>query len=133
MYTASKNQLGNVDNPHQGRAKRVLCVCSAGLLRSPSLANVLHKELEYNTRACGTAQGFALIPLTEALIWWAEEIVFVDEECMDYMTFDAVLEVARREHPKENFKKIVLNVPDNYDYGDEELESILFKQYMETN
>lgn len=27
------NRLGNADNPYQDRYKRVLCVCSAGLLR----------------------------------------------------------------------------------------------------
>jgi predicted protein tyrosine phosphatase len=30
------NRLGNCKNYHQGKFKRVLCVCSAGLLRSPT-------------------------------------------------------------------------------------------------
>ena len=48
------NRLGNSRNIYQGKDKRVLCVCSAGLLRSPTAANVLHKEFGYNTRACGS-------------------------------------------------------------------------------
>ena len=78
MIIAKLNQLANVGNPFQGKAKKVLCVCSAGLLRSPTLANVLHRQFGFNTRAVGYCQEYALIPISQALIWWADEIVFVN-------------------------------------------------------
>jgi predicted protein tyrosine phosphatase len=39
----------------------------------------------YNTRACGTSEGFALIPLSTALLHWADEIYVVADECKHVM------------------------------------------------
>ena len=58
----SMNRMWNVSNPWQGDAKRVLCVCSAGLLRSPTAAKVLYDEYGYNTRAAGLATDCSDIP-----------------------------------------------------------------------
>lgn len=126
MIKATRNQLGNVKNPYQGGAKRVLCVCSAGLLRSPTLANLLHTEFGHNTRAAGSNEAFALIPVSEALIHWADEIVFVNSENFQECLFhnDALEEIIRE-------KAIVLSVEDNFPYGDAVLQSILFDQYRE--
>lgn len=127
MINATKNQLTNVLNPFQGDSKKVLCVCSAGLLRSPTLANVLHKELGYNTRACGTAENFALVPMSEALVHWADEIVFVDMHCKDYIRID--MQELLEEY-KSDIKFITLDVEDDYNYMDDELQIILLEQYM---
>lgn len=55
-------------NPYQGQYKRVLCVCSGGILRSPTAAWVFSNEpYSFNTRAAGT-ESFALIRLDPALI-----------------------------------------------------------------
>lgn len=67
------------DNPYQGSRPRILFACSAGLLRSPTGAQVA-SDYGYNTRACGTAQRYALIPLSVNLIHWAHKIVFVEDE-----------------------------------------------------
>lgn len=73
------NRLANVGNPYQGKFKRVLCVCSAGLLRSPTTALVLSQELyNHNTRAAGLNKEYALIPVDAALIEWADEIVCME-------------------------------------------------------
>lgn len=128
MFEATRNQLANITNPSQGKSRKVLCVCSAGLLRSPTLANVLHKNMGYNTRACGTASNFALIPITEALIYWADEIVFVDEDCKTYLSDDAKDELRNCEA-----QIITLNIPDSYDYGDSVLEDIIWQQYLLTD
>lgn len=127
MIHATRNQLTNISNPYQGTAKKVLCVCSAGLLRSPTLANILHKELGYNTRACGTAENFALIPISEALIHWADEIVFVDEYCKTYLDIETEEELSSVEA-----SVFTLDVPDNFDYDNAELKDILLKQYLKT-
>lgn len=116
------NRLANVSNRFQGSAKRVLCVCSAGLLRSPTAANVLHKEYGFNTRACGASEEYALIQLDEVLIAWADELVFVEQRVYD-MAWDNYKDLLK------NKKNVVLNVPDMYEWGDPKLEAIIKEQY----
>lgn len=87
MILSKRNQLSNIHNVAQTFTKRVLCVCSAGLLRSPTLAKVIQEEYEYNVRACGTSKEYALIPITEALISWADIIIFVNKE--NYLQLDS--------------------------------------------
>ena len=43
------------NNPYQGTDKKLLFVCSAGLLRSATAANLFAKK-GYNTRGCGSAE-----------------------------------------------------------------------------
>ena len=70
------NRLANCHNEFQGDWKKVLCVCSAGLLRSPTIAWVLsNPPWNCNTRACGTDAEYALIPMDKVLLEWADEIV----------------------------------------------------------
>lgn len=126
MIKCSRNQLYNVGNTAQGGDKKVLCVCSAGLLRSPTLANTLHKEFGYNTRAVGSCKDFALIPITQALIWWAEEIVFVNVD--NFLELD---EDEKQEIEDVGVKKVILNIPDDFDYGDAHLERVIIQQYRE--
>ena len=66
------------DNMYQGVRGRLLFVCSAGMLRSPTAANVATKS-GYNARSCGSAP-YALIPLSVNLIHWANKIYFMNEE-----------------------------------------------------
>lgn len=126
MIKGTRNQLHNVGNPHQGHDRKVVVVCSAGLLRSPTLANKLHNEFGYNTRAVGACKSFALIPISQALIWWADEIVFVDAEA--YLELD---QEEKDEIEAVGVKKIILNIPDDFEYGDHWLEGIGLTQYME--
>jgi predicted protein tyrosine phosphatase len=65
------------DNKYQGLAARHLYVCSAGLLRSPTAAEVAI-SLGYNARSCGSAT-YALIPISVNLIHWANKIFFMEE------------------------------------------------------
>ena len=75
------NRFENAHNRWQGKYKRVLCVCSAGLLISPTTAFVLSNiPYNYNTRSAGIDSSFALIPVDEVLIEWADEIVCMSEE-----------------------------------------------------
>jgi len=76
---SQRNQLANAHNRYQGNTPKALCVCSAGLLRSPSIAKYL-TEQGFNTRACGTSQDYALVPLSTALMEWADYIFVVDGE-----------------------------------------------------
>lgn len=115
------NKLHNLSNPYQGTSKRVLCVCSAGLLRSPTAANVLHQELGYNTRACGINPEYALIGFDDALANWADEIVAVHPDVAGNI-------------PKLWASKVtVLNIPDIFAYDDEELKRRILAQYKDTH
>lgn len=114
------NALHNVKNPYQGNTKKVLCVCSAGLLRSPTAAKVLYDEYGYNTRACGVYEEYALIPLTELLLVWADEIVFMNHEH---------LEEAEEKFGKITTNLLVLEIPDKYPYMDPELQKLIFERY----
>ena len=113
------NRLANTSNEYQGPYKRVLCVCSAGLLRSPTAALVLSQEpFNYNTRAAGLDVDFALIPVDDVLVKWADEIV-----CMS---------VFHREELKKITSKpvICLYIPDSYMYRDAELQQLIKDKYL---
>lgn len=120
------NRLGNCHNRYQGDDARVLCVCSAGLLRSPTAANVLHEEFGYNTRACGVSEEYALIILDEVLIEWADEIVFMDR--------DHYQEAKHSYGAMMKDKRIyILGVPDKYEYMNEELKALILKNYNDAH
>lgn len=122
MIKATRNQLANVSNIYQTKAKRVLCVCSAGLLRSPTTANVLHAEYGYNTRAAGSSEDFALIPVTEALLHWADEVVFVNLDNAYAMDKEqcAILKNKVVKH---------LNLPDEFNWNNDRLKDEILRQY----
>ena len=117
-----RNRLANLTNGYQGYRKKVLCVCSAGMLRSPTAAWVLSNEpFGYNTRAVGTSQEYALIPIDAAHCIWADEIVVMDT------TQKILVEDLLNEYGVDPsaIPVHVLDVPDNYGFRDEELVEIL--------
>ena len=121
MQNNTFNRIHNSKNPYQTNIKKVLCLCSAGLLRGPTAANVLHRTYGYNTRSAGVTDAFALILADDVLYNWADEIVTVEDS------------VAR--HIPEAFldKVTVLNVPDMFTYMAPELQEIILKQYKEVD
>jgi len=127
MIKASRNQKYNVGNLAQGQTKKVLTVCSAGLLRSATLANFLVKEYGYNVRNCGTVDAYALIPISEALVLWADEIVFVNRENFKHVESDLNLVL------NGDLSKVkVLNIEDSYDFNSPKLIEICRKQYEDS-
>ncbi len=119
------NRLHNMKNPNQGKAKKVLCVCSAGLLRSPTLAWILSNEpFNYNTRAVGTSNDYALIALDEVQLQWADAVVFVDDNnhisaCYDFKELI------------DNMEHYVLDIPDIYKFRHPKLVEIATQQLKE--
>ena len=101
------------NNPYQGDAKRLLFVCSAGLLRSPTGANQSGTR-GFNTRSCGSNQAYALVNLSVNLILWAHRIVFVNFENFK-QAIDTFAPVDYESTIKE--KSIVLDIPDNFEYN----------------
>lgn len=115
------NRMGNARNPYQGDFPRVLCVCSAGLLRSPTAALVLAQEpFNFNTRAAGVALEYALIPVDEVLLSWADMVVF-----MEASHFRAVKEDSALARHIEDKTCVVLNIPDKYEYRQPELVELI--------
>ncbi len=113
------NRLHNCNNLWQGAAKRVLCVCSAGLLRSPTAAIVLNREFGWNTRAVGLDVGYALIPIDIVHIKWADEIVCMDAD--QKMNLELMCE-------RQDFSPPLIHnmdIPDNYVWMDAELQEVI--------
>lgn len=107
------------NNQYQGKDKRILFVCSAGLLRSATAARIYAGK--YNTRAAGSAE-YALIPVTPELLLWADEVVFVNGynaqqvyRKFDMDTFDCVT--------------VELDIPDDYEHMHPELIKAFKEQY----
>lgn len=111
---------GVVNNPYQGSDKRVLFVCSMGILRSATAARIYAHR--YNTRSAGS-WGDALIPLTSMLLAWAHEIVFVNKENFDNAVSEFGPEVFKETPTK------VLNIPDRFPHMHPELVKAFEEQY----
>jgi predicted protein tyrosine phosphatase len=113
------NRKFNSKNMYQGDFKRVLCVCSAGLLRSPTTAFVLSQApYNFNTRAAGIVPAFALVPVDEVLLEWADEIV-----CME-PTHKIALEALGTKKPI-----FCLNITDSFEYRDPTLIHLIKEKY----
>lgn len=113
------------DNPYQGTDHRALFICSAGILRSATMANYYAKK-GWNTRSAGSHE-YALIPVSANLLAWADQIYFVNQE-----NFLAVMDVWGNSEFTDKLKKaIVLNIPDNYEYNNAKLLKIIVEQMDE--
>ena len=115
---------GIYSNPYQGSDKKVVFVCSMGILRSATAARIYARK--YNTRSAGTWED-ALIPLTESLIIWADEVVFMQKSNVEqaYRRFihDESILMTLEDKAK------VLNIPDNYEHMHPKLVEAFEEQY----
>lgn len=115
---------GVFNNPYQGTDRKVVFVCSMGILRSATGARIYaHK---YNTRTAGTWND-ALVPLSENLVLWADQIVFVNTEnytqaLKRFQDYEALVNTV-------SDKAVVLNIPDNYEHMHPELIKAFEEQY----
>jgi predicted protein tyrosine phosphatase len=111
-------------NRFQGDYKRVLTVCSAGILRSATAAHVLcQRPFNFNTRNVGTAP-YALIPLTDDLIMWADEVVCMENEHKNV--------VMNKMMSMDLYKPItVLDIEDIYEYRNPKLVKLIKQRYKE--
>lgn len=124
-------RFGAVSNPYQGKDRKVLFVCSMGILRSATGARIYaHK---YNTRCAGTYDE-ALIQVSIPLLSWADHIVFVHKDnyqqavqfCYDHAESD--------QFPHEVMdKSFVLTIPDQYEHMHPEIIKAYNEQYEPVN
>lgn len=115
-------------NVFQGDQTRLLFVCTAGLLRSPTCATI-GAQLGFNARSAGSEDQYALIPVTWNLIQWADFIVFVEQN-----NYDEVLEKFSENEIaigviKE--KARVWGIPDNYEYMEKMLVARIKDKFQE--
>ena len=111
------NALWNCKNPYQGRYKKVLTVCSAGLLRSPTIAWYLQSISDWNCRAAGL-HDYALIQVDDVLVEWADMIICADRD--KYNLLKSSFGDRLGDKPVYNF-----NIPDVYQYKEPELIEII--------
>ncbi len=112
------------NNPYQGNDKRVLFVCSAGILRSATAARIYARK--YNTRCAGSEE-YALIPISDDLILWANEIVFVNGE--NYRKFARQYADLIPELKASGKKIVILDIPDRHEHMAPELIAEFERQY----
>lgn len=103
--------LGQLNLAAQGDYKRVLFVCSGGMLRSATCAHWATVFKEWNTRSAGTMDA-ALPPVHPNVVEWAEVIY-----CME----DTHAAQVKKLFPWAAEKIKVLNIPDRFCYRDPEL------------
>lgn len=117
---SNMNRLATLTNKFQGTYRRVLCVCAAGLLRSPTAAVILSQPpFNFNTRAAGINDNFALVIADNFLVEWADEIVCMtsdQEESLRFMCDKPI---------------ICLDIEDDYEYRDPELIKLILERYVE--
>lgn len=126
------NRLGNVHNRFQNYKKfpRVLCVCSAGLLRSPTTAYVLSQEpFNKNTRAAGLEREYALVPVDQALLEWADEVVCMNDE--QALHLKVRLAAWAKESGTKPVEVINLNIPDEFEYRNAILCAMIADRYTQ--
>jgi len=113
-------------NISQGLQRKIVFVCSVGMLRSPTAA-VIGSKLGLNARSCGSST-LALIPLSANLIRWADWIVFMKYE--NYKQSKKTFQETEFQDDLEE-KSLAWDVPDIYNYMDDGLVYILETQIKE--
>jgi predicted protein tyrosine phosphatase len=128
-----RNQLGVLFNVYQGETKKVLTVCSAGCLRSPTAAHILSSPpFNFNTRCAGTSSEYAIIPVTEALITWADVILVMDSYQQKYINDLQNKLFNEKDNWAYDFKlKEVINleIEDDFAYRDPYLVEIMTDKF----
>lgn len=119
-------RIGNLSNMHQGEYRKVLCVCTGGLLRSPTAAVVLSQDpFHFNTRSAGTDPNYALNKVDNLLLMWCDEIVVMEKE------HEVVIGNMLTGLGSFGKKPIVnLDIPDQYPYRDPRLMEMISVRYQ---
>ena len=113
MKKLTKSQAMVLKNQAMGESLKVLCICSVGCLRSPTIANYLYTEYDCNVRSCGVDVENALIPVSNRLVFWAKRLVFADMKT--YLKFlDFGFDLVGKEIQ-------ILDIPDEFDYDSPKL------------
>lgn len=131
----SESLIGRLQNAHNFNQrydlyKRVLCICSGGLLRSPTHAYALSQDpFNFNTRSAGIDTYHCLTAVDDVLVEWADEFVVMDvgqkRQLLDRYG-DAIVSSHR---PKGSALIVVMNIPDRFQYRDPQLIDLIKSRY----
>jgi predicted protein tyrosine phosphatase len=128
MIKSPMNAIHNARNPNQGKHYKCLCVCSAGVLRSPTAAEVLSRDpWNFNTRAVGLLEDFALVPISTTLIQWADIIVVMEYSQKEFIEMNA--DEALHDDWGNKKKIYSLNIPDEFEFRDPELIRLIGERF----
>lgn len=117
-------RLTAAGNSAQGSFRRVLCVCSVGMLRSPTVAEVLSREpFGYNTRSAGIDEDYALVVVDKPLLNWAQEIVVMEPD------HRRQVENLLADYMLNPVPVLCLDIPDDFDFREPRLVSMVPKRY----
>lgn len=108
-------------NPYQGDSKKVVFVCSGGILRSATAAHWAAEHLRWNTRSAGIYEE-AIPHVTRNLLVWAERIYCMERYHADY--------ISTRFNKEFDDKIKILNVKDKYRYMEYDLTNYL-REYFD--
>lgn len=90
------------------------------------MAWVLSNEpYNYDTRSCGTDGPYSPVPLSRALVNWAQEIV-----CAEHLHSGHVNTILKEMGIERPVK--VLRIPDEYDLREPRLVELIKERYKET-
>ena len=126
------NQRGVIFNAYQGKYKKVLTVCSAGCLRSPTAAHILSSEpWNFNTRCAGTSKEYAIVAVDEALVSWADVILCMDSDQQRFINeIQNKLAAEASEMFEYDYKQVInLEIEDEFAYRDPRLVEIMTEKF----
>lgn len=95
----------------------ILFVCSRNQWRSPTAEEIFKNSQEHQAKSAGTEPS-ARIKITEKLINWADIIFVMEKKHKDRINQRFAAVVAEKE-------LIVLDIPDEYQFMDEELVDLI--------
>jgi protein-tyrosine phosphatase len=95
--------------------KRILFVCSRNKWRSKTAETIFKNSEESIVKSAGTSKS-AEIKISKNLIDWADEIYVMERKHKD---------IIEKKYGRIKDKLTILNIPDDYQYMDEELISEL--------
>ena len=95
--------------------KRILFVCSRNKWRSKTAETIFRNSQESIVKSAGTSKS-AVIKISKNLIDWADEIYVMERKHKD---------IIEKKYGRIEDKLSILNIPDDYQYIDEELVSEL--------
>jgi protein-tyrosine phosphatase len=111
--------LGQLNLEAQGNFKRVVFVCTGGMLRSATAAQWAASALDWNTRSCGTRDS-ALPPAHANLMEWADVIYCMEDHHRASLV---------SQFPWAEQKIQVLNIPDLFEYRHPTLVTMLERHF----
>lgn len=125
MRKVRMNNMAVINNQYQrfDEFKRMLTVCSGACLRSPTAAVVLSQDpFNFNTRAVGMDDEYAIVQMDPVLMEWADEIVVME------LWMKQVIDQRFEDHGTTIY---VLDIPDRFEYRDPELIKLIKDRYLE--